>query len=72
MALSNLVTRIYNIIQYVSENGLKVKMLFINPSRIRIHLAKRLNLDEGIIDSILEADLNFQGVSNVNLIVHLY
>lgn len=50
----------------ISENGLRVGDMFRNPKRVKRYLANQLGLSEDISNSIITADVGFEGVSNLN------
>ncbi|KAJ2941105.1 hypothetical protein O0L34_g10339 [Tuta absoluta] len=46
----------------ISKNGLRVRDLFTNPSRVKRYLSTRLKLSSDVIDSVMAAELSFQGM----------
>ncbi|XP_075981913.1 lipid droplet defective isoform X2 [Anticarsia gemmatalis] len=48
----------------ISKNGLHVKDLFTKPSRAKRYIADNLELDNSVTDSVMEAEIGFQGLLN--------
>ncbi|KAJ8721111.1 hypothetical protein PYW08_006576 [Mythimna loreyi] len=51
----------------ISKNGLKVKHLFAKPEKVKRYVSEKLELSDDITQSIMDADLSFQGLLKGNM-----
>ncbi|CAH0591712.1 unnamed protein product [Chrysodeixis includens] len=52
---------------YITKNGLRVRDLFASPSKVKRFVSDRLELSEEVADSVMGAELSFQGLLKGNL-----
>ncbi|XP_063895450.1 uncharacterized protein LOC110380322 [Helicoverpa armigera] len=51
----------------ISKNGLKVKDLFIKPARVKRYISDKLELNDDVAQSVMDAELSFQGIMKGNM-----
>ncbi|XP_072945673.1 uncharacterized protein ldd [Epargyreus clarus] len=51
----------------ISKNGLRVDELFKNPSRVKRYLETELDIKEDVVDSVMAAKINLEGIMQGNL-----